>query len=121
MIAVIIVPLFTQTGVMIDFKINQDFIAEVLCINKEKPRMTKACNGKCYLTTQLKKVEERENEEQAPINLNQRFEVVYYYSQTAFDFSLTSDPDSDEHNPEFGEVLYTSAFIEDVFHPPELI
>ena len=35
------------------YYLNYDYIAEVLCINKEKP--ITICYGKCYLNDQLKK------------------------------------------------------------------
>jgi hypothetical protein len=72
------------------------------------------------LTTQLEKVEDQEGE-QAPVNLNQRLEVVYYYAQTAFDFSSMAASEADKYNPAFDELIHTSTFIEDIFHPPELI
>ncbi len=80
MITALMLPNLTQIGILIDFKINQDFIAEVLCINKEKPMST--CNGKCYLSEQLKKAEEQE-EKQAPTNKKERLEVLYCYSKSS--------------------------------------
>lgn len=37
----------------VDYAINKDFIATVLCINKDKPEMH--CDGKCHLTKETKK------------------------------------------------------------------
>ena len=42
------------------WKINQIAITENYCVNKDKPKMH--CNGKCYLTKQLEKVEETKQE-----------------------------------------------------------
>jgi hypothetical protein len=42
----------------IDFAINKEYIAKVLCINKDKPVMQ--CGGTCHLTKQLKKATEEE-------------------------------------------------------------
>lgn len=39
-----ILPLF-------DYVINQDYIAEFLCVNTDKPELD--CNGKCYLVQEL--------------------------------------------------------------------
>lgn len=39
--------------ILIDFTINQEFIAQELCENKEKPELK--CNGKCYLMKKLEK------------------------------------------------------------------
>ncbi len=43
----------------IEYLVNKEYIATVLCINKDKPEMH--CNGKCHLTKQLKKASEDEN------------------------------------------------------------
>ena len=53
MIVALMLPYLAKVAILIDYKINQDFIAEVLCINKEKS-MT-LCKGKCYLVDQLQK------------------------------------------------------------------
>jgi hypothetical protein len=37
----------------IEYSLFKDYIAEFLCINKQKPQMH--CDGKCYLNEQLKK------------------------------------------------------------------
>ncbi len=36
----------------LDYAINYDYIANVLCINKDKPALK--CNGKCHLKKELK-------------------------------------------------------------------
>jgi hypothetical protein len=41
----------------VDYIVNFDYIAEVLCIKKEVPESS--CNGKCYL---MQQVEENKNE-----------------------------------------------------------
>lgn len=110
-------PNLTKIGILIDFKINQDFIAEVLCINREKPMST--CNGKCYLSEQLKKAEEQE-EKQPPTNNKERLEVVYYYATSSFDFPLYTDYFVSKLNPACVDEFYTSSFIADIFRPPKL-
>jgi len=39
--------------VVADYLLNKDYIAKVLCVNRDKPEMK--CNGKCHLAKQLKK------------------------------------------------------------------
>lgn len=41
---------------VVDYMLNLDYIAEVLCIKKEMPE--DSCNGKCYLMQQLEKKKE---------------------------------------------------------------
>ncbi len=50
--------------VMVNFKINQDYIAENLCEKKDEPES--CCEGSCHLTKELNKVEE--TEQQTPLN-----------------------------------------------------
>ncbi len=49
----------SQIVIVIDYLVNTDFITETFCINKEKPKMK--CNGKCHLSKQLKKDEEKKS------------------------------------------------------------
>lgn len=55
-------PNLQKVWILIDFKLNQDFIARVLCINKEKPKL--ACHGTCHLS---KKLQEQEKQEQKQV------------------------------------------------------
>ncbi len=45
----------SKTIVWISYKINYNYIKTELCENKDKPKMK--CDGKCYLTKQIKKTE----------------------------------------------------------------
>lgn len=47
---------FSQLGVLISYEVNKDYIAQFLCINRDKPDMH--CNGKCYLRKKLKQNEQ---------------------------------------------------------------
>ena len=54
-----LVAMFRPAEPLLEYIINYDYIAEVLCINKNKPRLK--CNGKCYLMRQLKKQQDSKN------------------------------------------------------------
>ncbi len=114
-ITAMMLPNLTKIGILIDFKINQDFIAKVLCVNKDEP--IKMCNGKCYLSEQLKKAEEQE-EKQAPTSKKDKLEVTYYYSKSSFEFSDCVDTYLSKINPASENELFTSSFISDIFRPP---
>lgn len=116
MIMALMLPNVIKVGILIDFKINQDFIAEVLCIDKEKPRST--CNGKCYLSEKLKKAEERE-EKKAPTSKKERLEVIYFYAKSAFNFLFYRDLFKGHLNPACVDEFYKSFFIADIFRPPK--
>lgn len=41
----------------VEYVLNQDYIAEFLCINKDKPQLQ--CNGKCHLVKEIEKQKEK--------------------------------------------------------------
>lgn len=69
-----VTPLFT-------YLINQDYIAEFLCVNKDKPALN--CNGKCYLMELLKEKNEEKKEnmpriamEDYPIGIIEIYHII---------------------------------------------
>ena len=44
---------------VMEYVVNYDYIANVLCENKDKPQLQ--CNGKCYLAKQLKKAQREQD------------------------------------------------------------
>ena len=60
-VPIFIIFLFTQTFskwlIVAEFRLNQDYIAKSLCINRNKPAMH--CNGKCQLMKKLAAEEEQ--------------------------------------------------------------
>ena len=115
MIGVLMLPLFTRVSILINFKINQGFIAEILCIDREEPITT--CQGKCYLTEQLKKT--GEPEEKPSPTTEQRIELVYYHANSFLDFDPLTDRYENNSNTVFQQDLYISSFITDIFRPPK--
>lgn len=45
---------------LFDYVINQDYIAEFLCVNKDNTELN--CNGKCYLMQRLQKQSDEKHE-----------------------------------------------------------
>lgn len=60
--------------VMLDFYLNQDFIAQTLCINRDKPQMH--CNGHCQLSKKLNE-ESKKNQESPERRTDNRSEIFY--------------------------------------------
>lgn len=56
------------------FYVNQQEIAAEKCENKTKPMLN--CNGQCYLSKQLKKLEEKEQNHNSKTNPFQKIEKV---------------------------------------------
>lgn len=62
-----LVALLKPVSPYLEYAINKDFIATVLCINKDKPELK--CNGKCHLTKQLKKATETDQNKAGLISI----------------------------------------------------
>ena len=105
----------SKLWIVMSFKINQDFIAKVLCINRDKPKL--ACAGKCHLTQKLKEAEEKD-QEQVPPSVQEKTEVFLCNAQrlkvsrVLIDTYLTADGDYVDFVP--------TGVISDVFHPPQV-
>jgi hypothetical protein len=98
---------------------NYDYIANVLCKNKDKPQLQ--CNGKCYLA---KLLEQKQKEEDKNPFGEQRSKaevqhVVYFESMSQIDLVLqttTATKNSTFHYQGMIVLLLTT----DISHPPEL-
>lgn len=95
-----------------NYLINQDYIAEFLCINKDKPALE--CNGKCYLAEQLKKASEEKEKnlpaiamEEYPIGI-----VLFISFQTETTTKIFPKANFRYNNN------YSFAYLNSVFHPP---
>jgi len=72
---ILILPSIIPSFILADFEINKDYIARVLCIEKDVQEST--CNGKCHLTNELKKAEDNKKETDL---LNVTKEIVWFFS-----------------------------------------
>lgn len=112
LILTIFLQTFSRFVIEADYFLNKSYIAKVLCINKEKPRMH--CNGKCYLAKQLK--EEQKKEQQAPVTKKAKIEVQLFNLSKAMQLSTFASDNSIEYMPTYVAVL--SSFHPAIFHPP---
>ncbi|MCV9385779.1 hypothetical protein [Reichenbachiella ulvae] len=100
--------------IYMDFGMRRDYIAEVLCINRDKPMLN--CDGKCYLAKKLKAAQEQQDKENESINIKS---APSFFAQLlemiSFDRSVnTSSPIYQDRVLHF--VL--STFLSEVFVPP---
>lgn len=117
MITAIMLPNLTKTGILINFIVNQDFIAEVFCINRAKPEST--CNGNCYLSDQIKKAQKQEDK-QAPTDKKDRLQLILYWTKNSFNLLAVATHDVSKINTEYENKFYNSLFTIKIFHPPKL-
>lgn len=107
-----------KTIVIIQWSINQDYIAKNLCINKNKP--TLKCDGKCHLKKELKKTEEtNENNGKSTVPSFQDDLVLFKNSFIPQIF----EQESILNNPIDSEKYFTASFHmlkweASIWHPP---
>ena len=109
---------FQRYFVYAGFKLNQDYIAKNLCINRSRPWLH--CNGKCYFMRKLKAAQENEKKQAEKDNLS-RFEISFY--QEPSDIILLSPltvelPVADL--PVYRS-FYSYSFITSLLQPPRAI
>ncbi len=102
-------------GVITYFQMNRDYIAEVLCINRDKP-MT-VCNGQCFLQQNLDMADTTSDDQSVPSG-KERLEFSIFLI-TDYVHPIKGVDSSDNGNsPYFGGL--SSAHLLSPFHPPSL-
>ncbi len=104
---------FNKLTIVAFYQINKKVIAEVLCVNKDKPELN--CNGKCYLVKKLKE-EESKHESQDPFYLSSGFEILFDVPESEFILNREIEYNSNSITP-YLLSTYTTYFSQ-VFHPP---
>ncbi len=100
--------------IYLDFNIRRDYIAEVLCINKDDP--IPVCGGSCYLSLRLDQVE-TENDEDALPN-SSKFDLSFYFSLVSVIAISTPWHEKLKHLKCRPKDLI-EAFSSEIFHPPQ--
>ena len=67
---------FSKLGILISYELNKDYIARVLCINKDKPEMH--CNGQCYLHKKMQ--QDTEHKQQGQSTTGSKMELSLFCS-----------------------------------------
>lgn len=108
----VLLPALNKAWIIIDFKINQEYIAKVLCINKDNLQNT--CNGKCHLKRQLKETEEK----QIPAALKEKAELEFLLAN-----KTKVSPYTNMNDPQiwinYNDSIHSSLLINNLFRPPE--
>ncbi len=101
-------------SVWVDFLANNEYIKEVLCINKEKPKLS--CNGKCYLMQQLQE-QQSEKEHELPQLVHSEYEFVIF----SFSKKLSQTKCIISAKKSFPLIAnhYSHLGYWDIFHPPQ--
>lgn len=115
LILLIIFPNLSKVYILIDFTINHDFITKVLCINKDEPELK--CNGKCYLSKQLKKADSQK-QEKVPILQEEKIETLYC-ERGILNLQMPDSYDN-EGLQGFYANFYSSQILGKIFKPPQI-
>jgi len=99
---------------MLDYVINQDYIAEFLCINKNNTTMN--CNGKCYLMLELKKQSDEKKQNLPKIAMEEY--PIGFVSIAKFNFKEETTT-TYIHNFKY-QNLYSFINVKSCFHPPTI-
>lgn len=104
---------FMMPIMYLDFKLRQDYIAKVLCINRSQPELQ--CKGQCFL---MKKIKQAQQEEEAA--QNSRTELVWLH--TSVSSAYDANPADTSAGTYFNtyQNLYSFRFSASFFHPPHL-
>lgn len=98
--------------VYFNYRLNQDFIAQNLCENREKPQME--CNGQCHLKKELDKDDERKQQDN-----KQQVEVILFLSKEQLrEFSEETFFIEEQVHCAFVVQQKTNGYNSSIFHPP---
>ena len=102
---------FSKHLIMLEFRVNRDYIAKVLCVNRNKPQMH--CDGKCHLKKQL---ETDDQPQKNRSNSHDGYEVIFVNGLPAF--QLEPFADSITHTAFYRDPKsFATCFA--CFHPPQ--
>ena len=98
---------------LFNYVINQDYIAEFLCINQDKPELE--CNGKCYLMQRLSEENKQKKENLPKIALEEYpigFINLFAITKTVVGYLNTTTNKHYYNN-------YSFIHSDNCFHPPD--
>ena len=113
----IVMQSFNKLGIILTFKINQDYIASVFCENKDKPEMH--CNGRCVLAKKLKQAEQNEEKQRAE-NL-EKANVLFFCKLNRLEVNESSGVSKTADINAFYLKFKPSSFTNDIFKPPQYL
>ncbi|NLR56683.1 hypothetical protein HGH93_01125 [Chitinophaga polysaccharea] len=104
---------FSKSLIVVQFQVNQAFIAKELCENRNKPQMH--CNGRCHLKKEL----DRDAQQEKNNNTGKdKYEVMFVETIHAF---APSTPKNDITFTPFYKDPYLNTFAISIFHPPQSV
>ena len=112
LIMLMLVQPLSKMLIVAEYQVNKNYIATVLCINKNKPELR--CEGKCHLTKELGKASQSENK--VPELLHIKAELPFIIQP----FLVNFFPDAEARATAFTPYHFAAvtALLYSIFHPP---
>lgn len=107
---------FSLVFVYVGFKLNQQYVAANLCINRFKPSLH--CNGKCYFMQKIKQAEDNDKK-QAAKNSSTKLEVSFIEQPFSILFSEPVMVNLLSVGFPVFNYQYTSRYLTSIFKPPK--
>ena len=86
-----LLPTVSQWGTIAYYQTNKEYIARVLCENRDKPDLH--CDGKCYLAKKLKAQQDRQDKETTERVQNMPTLSLFCNDLADFGFASASEPE----------------------------
>jgi hypothetical protein len=115
MIIVFLLPLANRISILVNFQLNRETIAAILCIRKEEP--ITVCGGKCYLA---EKLNETSDDQEAPLRPSKEQKPLTIYFENSAQEVLTPPGALKTNIQSYIDSIYDPAHLSDIFHPPRL-
>lgn len=103
---------FSKGVVLLEYRLNKDFIAKNLCENRSRPKMK--CNGRCQLMKQWKAEDDRSASEKAS---KSNFTESCFTDHITLPDNFSSVAAGPEHHAFYKELTSTK-HIRPLLHPP---
>lgn len=108
---IILLNSFNQGIILMGYTLNKDYIARVLCVNRDKPQL--GCQGKCHLKKQLKKAQETEQKTHTSLSKLECNWIALPFE--IFRFGCTAPI---ECPSSFYQTHYTFKYLAGIYRPP---
>jgi hypothetical protein len=100
--------------IQMDYTINRAYIIDNFCVNKDKPLLE--CDGKCFLSEQLRKAQDQKENQNGGIEFTRDF-GIFILDETLISLEPIS-PSGQNHEIIHQEGSLISRLV-DIFHPPQ--
>ena len=104
---------FSETVIFVSFKVNQDFIAKNLCVEKDIENST--CKGCCQLKKKLE--DHNEKKEQLPPTQNSKLDIDLFAQEEILNQHFFQTKSIHKYN---GIYFVLNIHSSGIFHPPRL-